>query len=70
MILLVAVSFQGKELPLFDFRWHSSGFRLTVYGLVGDMVTATDAQVEHNPKAVKLESVELEKIRKLIKLHL
>ena len=59
MILLVAAKWVAKEaeLPSFHLRWQRSGLRLTVYGLVGDMVMATDAQ--HNPKAVKLESVEL-----------
>ena len=45
------------ELPSFPLGWQGSGLRLTVYGLVGDMVTATDAQ--YNPKVVKLESVEI-----------
>ena len=59
MILLVAAKWVAKEaeLPSFHLRWQRSGLRLTVYGLVGDMVMATDAQ--HKPKAVKLESVEL-----------
>ena len=59
VILLVAAKWVAKEaeLPSFHLRWQRSGLRLTVYGLVGDMVMATDAQ--HNPKAVKLESVEL-----------
>ena len=57
-ILLVAAKWVAREAELpFDLRWQGPSLRLTVYGLVGDIVTATDAQ--HNPKAVQLESVEL-----------
>jgi len=62
MILLVAVKWVAKqaEQPSFDFRWQRSGLRLTVYGLVGDMVKENVEKVMffYNPKAVKLESVE------------